>query len=374
MTMRAIERTETRVDVSRSAALRIEPRPMPRDLRRFLFLLFAVALVLDVGIAGWLAWTFDYGSGEHENLVKKGHLVQIRAALFTRFTSDLATFAPSPDELARHGFVAESPEAVEAWRRTAFPQLPYLNAAAIAALPADLIPRARAIAMLYSVNGNRGPICGGFPNLVEQLRGLPQGFGCCSDHAEAFLALGEALGLDVRETYTSLHSFNEFWDPAKHKWIFIDSQFALMAKDPDGTYLSAFEIRERLRTGQKFDYDFFGKPVHWFATHDPRDMDFYRDIRSFANLRVVWGNDIIRQDAFETRTAFLPRPVRNLIGHWLGVMPARVMYVDASADEPELLHTRKHVIYALVLGLPLATCVPPLILWRRRTQRRLHYA
>lgn len=333
-------------------------------MRALLWLVFALALAGDLVVGGWLVRTLRYGGGEHEDLAKKKELVQIREALFTDTTHDLAVYAKTPAELIANRFRTETPEAIERFRRDVLPTLPYGDAATLAALPVEPIARARAIALLYSVNG--GNICGGFDDLHDALVRLPQGYGCCSDHAEAFLALGPALGLDVREAYHSEHAFNEVWVPALGKWVFIDTQYALMAKDPDGTYLGVFEIRERLRTGAKFEYEFFGKPAHWFATHSPWDFDYYKDIHGFANLRIIWGSNIYEQDDFEKRTAFLPRAARHVVGHVLGIFPPRLIYEDAEADEPAHLRRKKGVVLSLAVLLPLGTIIPPLLLRSRR--------
>jgi len=334
-------------------------------VRRALRLIFALALLGNVAVAGWLAHMLRYGSGEGEDLVKKGALVQIREALFTETTRDLADFAMPPAELRAHGFLTDAPEAIRAFRETVLPGLPYGAPERLAALPEEPIARARAIALLYSVNGNRG-ICGGFADLRDALVRLPDGYGCCSDHGEAFLALGPALGLEVRELYHGEHAFNELWVPALGKWVWIDTQFATMARAPGGDFLGGFEIRERLRTGEPIEWDFFGTPVHWLATRDPAEFVYYKDIEAFANLRVIWGSNILAQDAFERRTAFLPRAARHVLGHWLGVFPHRLLYEDEKADEPARVRIRKAVVYGLAIFLPLGTLVPPLVWIRGR--------
>lgn len=341
-------------------------------MRRLLWGVFLVAIALDVWSGSWVLSRLRYGHGAAEDLAKKGELVALREAFVTESTRDLGRFALPPDGLVAHGFRAETPAAIEAWRRETFPKLPYLDAAAIAALPEEPVARARAIALLYSVNG--GAICGGFDGLLDSLQRMPQGFGCCSDHGEGFLALGQALGLQVREVHHTEHAFNEFWVPALGKWVFIDTQYALMARDPDGTWLGAFEIRERLREGRPFDYDFFGGPSHHFAKgfpwKSPWDSPYYKDIEGFKNLRLIWGSNVYEQDRFEQRLAFLPRAARHAIGHAAGIFPPRMIYEDAVTTDAAQLARKRRVVTALAVFLPIGTLLPPLLLWRGRARRR----
>ena len=341
-------------------------------MRRRLWGVFLVAIALDFASGWWLLSRLQYGHGADEDLAKKGDLVSIREAFVTESTPDLGLFALPPDALAARGFRTETPESIETWKRENLPRIPYLDAATIAALPEEPVARARAIALLYSVNG--GAICGGFENLLDALQRMPQGYGCCSDHGEGFLALGQALGLTVREVHHTEHAFNEFWVPALGKWVFIDTQYALMARDPDGTWLGAFEIRERLREGKPFEYDFFGGPRHAFAKgfpwKTPWDSPYYNDIEGFKNLRLIWGSNIYEQDRFEARLAWLPRAARHVIGHLVGVFPPRVLYADALTTDATELARKRAVVTALLIFLPIGTLLAPWLLLRTRARRR----
>jgi hypothetical protein len=340
-------------------------------VRRFLWGVFIFALALDAWSGWWLVSRLRHGHGAEEDLAKKGELVQVRESFFTDATHDLGLFALSPEDLVARGFDVETTASVASWRNENLERIPYLDAATIDALPVEPVARARAIALLYSVNG--GSICGGFDDLLDSLQRMPQGFGCCSDHGEGFLALGQALGLQVRELYHSEHAFNEFWVPALGKWVFIDTQYALMARDPDGTWLGAFEIRERLREGKPFEYDFFGGPRHHFAKgfpwKTPWDSPYYKDIDGFKNLRLIWGSNIYEQDRFEERLGWMPRSARHVIGHVAGVFPRRVIYEDAVTTDAARLARKRTVVTSLAIGLPIATILPPLLLWRGRRRR-----
>ena len=341
-------------------------------MRRLLWGVFLVAIALDVWSGSWVLSRLRYGHGAEEDLAKKGELIALREAFVTESTRDLGLFALAPDALAARGFRTETPEAIEAWKRENFPKIPYLDAETLAGLPEEPVARARAIALLYSVNG--GSICGGFDGLLDSLQRMPQGLGCCSDHGEGFLALGQALGLQVREVHHTEHAFDEFWVPALGKWVFIDTQYAVMARDPDGTWLGAFEIRERLREGKPFDYDFFGGPRHHFAKgfpwKSPWESPYYKDIEGFKNLRLIWGSNIYEQDRFEARLAWMPRAGRHVIGHLLGVFPPRVIYEDAVTTDAAQLARKRNVVTALAVFLPIGTLLPPLLLLRGRARRR----
>lgn len=338
-------------------------------LRRALWGVLALAMIGNLGVGAWLLHNMRYGTGISEDLEKKRELIEVRKALFTDTTHDVALFSESPGEIAKLGFSKDSPETLEAWKSEHLAQIPYLTGVTSESLPTDAVERAKAIALLFSVNGMRG-ICGGFDGLLDALQRLPDGYGCCSDHSEAFLALGELFGMDVRQVTTAEHAFNEFWDPARSQWVFIDPQYALLARDPDGRPLGAFEVRERLRDQQRFAYEFFGKPVHQFSKESPWSHPYYRDFEPFTSLGVTWGNTIFTQDRLEERLGWMPRAGRQLVGHISGAFPDSLLYEDADAAEAKRLRHKRQLVIALVIGLPLGTVLPPIALRALRRRSR----
>ena len=101
--------------------------------------------------------------------------------------------------------------------------------------------KSKLIALSYSKYGGNG--CGYYnEDLINKINWVAKGGGCCSDHSMVFLCLSLLNGINSREVSNMNHTFNEFWDPIKCKWIFIDTEYLVMAQDSSGNYLSTLEI------------------------------------------------------------------------------------------------------------------------------------
>ena len=120
----------------------------------------------------------------------------------------------------------------------------------------DVVSKAEIIALLYSKNGGAG--CGDSKFLIDNIKRLDGRLGCCSDHAEVFIALSHIFGLESREVHHTIHTFNEFYDPKKGKWIWVDTQYAIMAKDDKNNFLSMLEMMKFMKEGRTIVYHFFG--------------------------------------------------------------------------------------------------------------------
>jgi hypothetical protein len=335
--------------------------------RRLVIALFCAALVGDLLLVGWVGSQLRYGSGVDEDPDKKRWLVGVRTAFTSRFTEDRALLEAPPERLLEAGFQVDPPERVEAWSSAFLPKVPYLADLAAQELPADPIERAQHISLLFSKNG-RGPGCGHFRDIEETLLGIAEdiGYGCCVDHARAFVALGTSYGLVVRTVRHSRHTFNEIWVPELDEWVMIDSQYAVMGTDPSGRPLSTLKLRDRMLAGEPVRWLFFGSRFHVFSERAPESHPYYGERESFRDFKVVWGSNFLEQHGFFARLAFLPKAPRELLGRIVGVMPPDLVLVDADAEAAAEYGERRRK-YLLVLGsLGAGTVVPPLLLWPAR--------
>jgi len=167
--------------------------------------------------------------------------------------------------------------------------------------------------------------------------------GYCSDFTQAFNALALAAGLQVREwgfTWEDMangHAFNEIWDPALGKWVFIDSFISFyVVNSATGVPMGALEFRASLLddpgAGQAeivpIVANHFG-----FKTHQ-KALGWYR--RGVPRMFLLLGNEVFSYDTdpLISLTESLPRSVEMVIAIMLGKHP-RFLFVPP-ASHPEV--------------------------------------
>ena len=207
--------------------------------------------------------------------------------------------------------------------------------------------KAQFIALLYSKNG--GPGCGDFSDLMNAILEIDDndGMGCCSDHSEVFIALSHVLGLNSREVSHTGHTFNEIYDPDVNKWLWIDTQYALMAKDDEGNYLSLLEMMKRMREGQQIRYDFFGNSSHLFSRSLPNEHIHYDSKDDFEYIMLTLGDNVFSQDHFNGKLKFLPKSIRQIISLVLGMQPKHIIYAPEMNEKLNRLHSIKVISIVL---------------------------
>jgi hypothetical protein len=254
-------------------------------------------------------------------------LVMMRDLLFIDFETSPAIFSLMPEDLVARGFRTDSSELRREWRKR-ISELECMSAelGGIETKSVDDIEKAKALVLLFSRAGGNG--CGNIDNLFEKIKAISGSYGCCSDHTEVFMALSSIVGLNTREVITSLHSVNEIFDAKAKKWIFIDPQLALMARDDHQRYLSLFELRNRYMNGDNVQMEFFGREPHVMSEADPRFQKYYGDKSALTRIRMTFGNNVFANDKLRFRLWFLPKPIRHLVAHVKGILPPYRMYVD----------------------------------------------
>jgi len=298
-------------------------------VRRYLLYLFILFLTLDV-VALVLILQAKVGTP------LSGALVEIRNAVFSKFVSQRSDLEAPPAELIQHGFLTDSPEIRAKWKEVLNNGVRFHGLFQQLETTSSTVEKAKLIALSYSRNGT--PLdADGHPariydktaDLLFKLATIKEPRGFCSDHAQVFMALCNIAGLDSMEV-TCAHTTSAIYCPEWHKWIWIDSEFALLAKKPNGQYMSPLEVRDANLHDEPFEYEFFGTPYHLFSKMDPRSYDVFRPDKFCPVFGVEWGNDELTRDSYSRQVLFVPRPIRQLFAILFGIHPT-YRYLD---DEP----------------------------------------
>lgn len=212
---------------------------------------------------------------------------------------------------------------------------------------------AQKIVLLFSKNGSAEPSdCGLYSNnLEENIKWLNtnEGHGCCSDHAQVFVALGILAGLPVREVHNDSHTFNEFWDRQLNKWIWIDPQYWLMAKDSNGILLSLIEIQDAYRAGYKPDFYMFSEGRNYLNNISLNDVfDTYYKSDNFKVIRMTLGNNVFIVDKFNSYLSFFPKSLIQAILLTLNLQPG-FAYYEYEVNFERMYHT--YLFYSIVFVL-----------------------
>lgn len=319
---------------------------MKKALARF----FIISLTANLILSGWFIYAMKYN---------KSSLIKIRTEFFVDFTEDYTAFYRNPAEMVKMGFKTDSEELINRYSHKILQDIEYINGIDKHNFPSCDIEKAKHISLLYSKNGGGGCLANNF--LIDKIKKLPlgNGFGCCSDHAEVFLALSSVFGLNARTVASSIHVFNEFFDHELHKWIWIDSQFAILARNVRGEYLSLAEIREAYCNEEKVDYEFFGNEHHLFKDIGPYEYEYYDEKGDFAQIGIKMGNNVFEQDQFNSIFIFLPKALRQFIGLSIAIIPSDFIYLDKGSQTGT---SKKYIYVALIILLGMGTILYPFYL------------
>ncbi len=254
-------------------------------------------------------------------------LLEARAVMFSRY-ADRARFEAPPERLLAGGFRTDAGDDRRRWRDTLRVH-PRLGASldSVADIP-GAVPRAEALARLFSNWGTSAAGCGTLERLADKIRDT----GCCSDHTEVFLALAPAAGLFAREVMFGVHGVVEVWDPERRRWAMIDPMLGERFEAPDGRTLSLLEVREAMLAGAPPARRAF-RPGPLSPTA-AREVATYYEPWRFETAAMTFGANVIAEDALRRRLAPLPLPATRVVGYALGVTPWYVALEDArtSAD------------------------------------------
>ncbi|HEY2759898.1 MAG TPA: hypothetical protein VGI75_04125, partial [Pirellulales bacterium] len=254
----------------------------------------------------------------------------------------------------KDGFLTDSPEERAKWKEILKNFMRYRALFDDLDKATSTVEKAKLIALSFSRNGDAtidgvGPpdrLYDKSADLLFKLSTINEPRGLCGDHQQVFAALANVVGLDCIEVNCA-HNTCAVYAPELKKWLWIDPQFALMAKTPAGQYMSPLEVRDANVNGQTFSYDFFGTPDHLFAKTDPRSHELYRPDTFCPVFGVEWGNDELTRDRYDHPFLFLPKSIRQFITILFGVHPTYRYLAD---DPTTIAHfTRvKWACYAVI--------------------------
>ncbi len=168
--------------------------------------------------------------------------------------------------------------------------------------------KVRIISSTFSKYGGNG--CGSFnDDLIKKINWVSNGGGCCSDHSMVFISLCLTNNIVAREVSHLSHTFNEFWDPKRGKWLFIDSEYLLMAKDSSGNYLSAYELFQAQKNRSKFILESFGSVNEGAKSAGLK----YADASNFQCLFLKMQNDVFAEEYWNKTLILLPKELRQIV-------------------------------------------------------------
>jgi hypothetical protein len=336
-------------------------------VRRFLQYLFVLFLALDFAA---LIVLFQKIEGTKLSIA----LIDIRNALITKFVSQGSELEAPPAELFKHGFLTDSPEERATWKEILNNTVRYHDLFQQLDQTPSTVEKAKLIALSFSRNGSPVDADGkptsmysNYADLLFKISTIMEPRGCCSDHAQVFVALANVVGVDAM-VVTCAHTTCAFYCPELKKWVWIDPEFALLAKRPNGEYMSSLEVRDANLKGASFDYDFFGTPQHDFAKMDPRSQEYYRPETFCPEFGVEWGNNELIRNKYDHRFLFLPKAIRQSFEIAFGLRPIYHYLDDAPALVAKSFRIRmaSYAVGLLFLVGNLAFPIYCLVVWLMR--------
>lgn len=188
------------------------------------------------------------------------------------------------------------------------------------------INRAKTLALIYSKNGGHG--CGSYSDdLIANIKWLSEQHGCCSDHSQVFIAFCLSNNIFARELHHRSHTFNEYFDTQLDKWVWVDTQYCLMAKDSMGNFLSFHEIHKSFENNEKINWEFFGGETHQlYKQKDYNTITNYFNKEEFSYMAMTLGNNVFEVDYYNKKLSFLPRELRQLLLLSVGIQPHYLAY------------------------------------------------
>lgn len=219
---------------------------------------------------------------------------------------------------------------------------------------------------------------------VTNLEGIVErGAGYCADFAQVFNGLAHTLSLPVREWGMSFggfngdgHSFNEVFDFANDRWVFIDSYFSFYVTDRlSGDPLSVIEFRDRLRReGGRNSIAVvpISEERFLFGSHDIA-LNYYQ--RGVDEYYMWWGNNVFDYDQSlpVSLAGKVSRTLEQVVAIIAGVHPGiRIPRVPENATaiaELERVRARLLILFSVGTVSTLLLAWQCIAVLRRRRQR-----
>jgi hypothetical protein len=259
-----------------------------------------------------------------------GALVLIRTSIFSKFVSNPNDLEPPPAELAKRGFLEDPPEMVAKWRQVLSDSVRYSGLFTELAKTTSTIDKAKLITRTFSRGGSLVSYDHN-ANLLLKLITIVEPRGSCSDHVQVFQALANIAGLDSLNLWTGLHETAAVYCPEWSRWVWIDPEFSLLAKNTDGTYMSPLELRKANLDGATINYEFFGTPSKPTTVTKPEIDLVYQPANFSSVFGVVWGNNVLSANACAQGWCAIPKSFRQSVMIPLGLKPGYRVLDDGQA-------------------------------------------
>ncbi len=185
-------------------------------------------------------------------------------------------------------------------------------------------------------------------NLNDKIENINTNHGYCSDFSEVFLAMALKNGFKVREVHTYYHTINGFYNDSSQKWVFIDVNFGLLAKDKKGNNLSLEEMQQfYLDKDTIYFYDYFADSIvfNQFTSTNHN----YNNPNSFKMIALTLGNNVYEVDNYSNKFSFLPKEFQQMINMFLGIQPKYAYYIDQTKYEDRYAQLLNKVYIVLVI-------------------------
>jgi hypothetical protein len=301
---------------------------------------------------------------------KQKYIVNFRQALFSNMTGNDDIFSASPDALiSRYGFKTEPKQLKEEFY-SSLANIGYVqNGRRTIEGQKDEIKKAKSIVLLFQKEDEDK--LADFPSLIEKIKTFtkPNVYGDCSDNSEVFAAIGSFFGLTVRQVHNTVHVFSEFYDHYLHKWIWIDPENAIMARNDKGEYLSLAEMTHMYFKNEKINYELFGrnkepemKKNYFYYYYDGKDK--------FSYIMMTLGNNFYEVDHYRNRLNFLPKFIGQFILLAGNIQPHYVIYSGSRAviTEWEFI---KYLSIILISGVILMNIALVFIFYHSKSSKSL---
>lgn len=195
--------------------------------------------------------------------------------------------------------------------------------------------------------------CGYYSDdLLNNLKWVKSGEGCCSDYSQIFIAYCNNNGILAREISNLNHTFIEVYDYLNKRWIWFDPTYSLVAKSLQGEFLSTLDIQNYQFANKKYFYyklsldtlnnrekltKFYAYPESYGGKH------------AFSVLLITNGNNVIEVSRFTQSLRYLPRPIVQLSLYYLNIIPGYIVYDPENEYWPKIQKIRILIICFFII-------------------------
>lgn len=184
---------------------------------------------------------------------------------------------------------------------------------------------------------------------------LLDGYRCCSDHVEVFMALAAWLGLESREVGFDDHLVAEVFLPRERRWVMVGPLFGVYAADSAGRPASLVQHWHGLRAGPATRILALEPRAQALIERDSRfQIAYYSELPQAKYLRVTREGDLVAWAQAERSLRFLARPVRLFGLYIVGRKPWYIGIRSGAAwPSPGLLNLTADATVFVVMALPI---------------------